>query len=46
MATVVEESGVPPPPLIEVEESGAPPLPVTATAVEEGRAAMETAAPK
>jgi hypothetical protein len=46
VATVVEESGAPPPPVIEVEESGAPPPPVTAAAVEEGRVAVETAVPQ
>jgi hypothetical protein len=46
VATVVEESGLPPPLVIEVEESGVPPLPVTAAAVEDGRAAVEAAAPQ
>jgi hypothetical protein len=45
VAIVVEESGAPPPLVIEVEESGAPPPPATAV-VKEGRAAVETAAPK
>jgi hypothetical protein len=46
VATAVEESGAPPPPVIEVEGSGASPLPATAAAVEEGRATVGTAAPK
>jgi hypothetical protein len=45
VATVVEESDAPPPPVIEVEGSGAPPPPATAAALEEGQAAVETAAP-
>jgi hypothetical protein len=43
VAIVVEESGVPPPPVIEMEESGVLHLPVTSAAVEEGRATVETA---
>jgi hypothetical protein len=46
MATAVEESGAPPPPVIEVEESGAPPLSATATTVEEGGRPWSQPSPK
>jgi hypothetical protein len=46
VAATVEESEALPQRVIEVEESGTLPLLVTAATVEEGRAAVETAAPK
>jgi hypothetical protein len=39
-------TGVPPLPVIVLEESGAVPSPATAAVVEEGRTAVEMAAPK
>jgi hypothetical protein len=46
VANVVEKSGAPPSPVIEVEGSGAPPPLATAATVKEGRAGVETAAPQ